>query len=158
MKQAFLLTLVLFLGTSLHAQKNKTEDVSILRPDDRSYADATNTAALIEGRGLHINSIHKSKMEGFFRDVWKAAVYKTDKGAFQVIFFDEPKQAERITVKEVREGRRFIYSFEGQPHPDPPRDVMNAGYKMFFIMRDKMFIIVNDEKLYETLKTVFQSM
>ena len=157
MKQALLLAVVLLMTVSLHAQKTESDDISILRPGDRAYAEATNTAALIEGRGLHINSIHKSKLEGFFRGVWNAAVYKTDKGIFQIIFFPEPKQAEKITVKEVRDGKRFIYSFEGQPEPDPPRDVMNAGYKNFFIMKDKLFIVVGeDEKLYETLKTIFQ--
>ena len=151
------LAVVLLIGSYALAQQKATEDISILKPGDPSYADATNTAALIEGRGLHIKSIHKSKMEGFFRDVWKAAVYKTDKGIFQIIFFPEPKQAEKITVREVQEGKRFIYSFEGQPKPDPPRDVMNAAYKNFFIMKDNLFIVVaEDEKFYATLKTIFQ--
>jgi len=155
----FIVTLAAVLLTSLviQAQKLESEDVSLMRPDDRSYADAMNTATLIEGRGIHIKSIHKSKLQGFFRDVWKAAFYKTDKGLFQIIFFDEPGQAEKITVKEVRDGKRFIYSFEGQPRPNPPGDVMNAGYKNFFIMRDRLFIVVaEDEKLYETLKAIFQ--
>ena len=157
MKRAVILIFALLMNVPAYAQKTGSKDISILGPNDRSYAEATNTAALIAGRGLHIKSIHKSKMEGFFRGVWNAAVYKTDKGIFQIIFFPEPKQAEKITVKEVRDGKRFIYSFEGQPEPDPPRDVMNAGYKNFFIMKDRLFIVVGeDEKLYETLKKILE--
>ena len=157
MNRTVIVMLALLSSVSVYAQKTESEDISILRANDRSYAEATNTAALIEGRGLHINSIHKSKMEGFFRGVWNAAIYKTDKGVFQIIFFPESKQAEKITVKEVQEGKRFIYSFEGQPEPDPPRDVMNAGYKNYFIMKDKLFIVVGEnEKLYETLQKIFE--
>jgi hypothetical protein len=157
MKRAVLVAVVLLITSLVHAQEKTREDISILRANDPSYADAINAAALFREAGLQINSVHKSKLEGFFRDVWKAALYKTDNGPFEVIFFSEAKQAEKIKVKEVRDGKRYIYSFEGQPQPDPQRDVMNAGYKIFFIMRDNMVIVVSNEKLYEKLKAVFQS-
>lgn len=155
MKRAVILIVALLMSVPAYAQKNGSKDISILGPNDRSYAEATNTAALIAGRGLHIKSIHKSKLEGFFRGVWNAALYKTDKGAFQIIFFPEAKQAEKITVKEVQEGKRFIYSFEGQPDPNPPGDVFNAAYPMRFIMTDNLFVVVSDnEDLYEILKKI----
>ena len=157
MKRAFPVIVISLLCLSVHAQKKETEDVSILRAGDPAYAEATNLASFVEERGIHIKSVHKSVMQGFFKGVWTAAFYRTDKGAFQVIFFPEPKQAEKITVKEAPEGRRFIYTFEGQPEPNPPRDTMNAGYKMYFIMSDNRMIIVDESvKLYDALKEIFQ--
>ena len=149
------LAAVLFFSFGAGAQTAVKEDISLLKPGHISYADAVNAAGRFEAAGLKINTIHQSKLQGFFRDIWKAAVYKTDKGAFEIIFFPEPGQAEKIRAKEAREGKRYIYSFEGQPHPNPPGDVFNAAYPMRFIMTDNLFVVIHDnEELYEILKKI----
>lgn len=149
-------TLLVTFGASAQAKTEK-EDVSLLKPGHISYADAVNAATRFESHGLKINSIHQSKLQGFFRDIWQAAVYKTDEGAFEIIFFPEPGQAEKIRVKEERDGKRYIYSFEGQPRPNPPADVFNAAYPMRFIMTDNLFVVVfNNEELYQILNEILK--
>jgi len=102
-----------------------------------------------------LKSIHKSKLEGFFRGTTKAAVFKTEKGAFEIIFFPESGQAEKIKSNEKRDGKRYIYSFEGQPEPNPPLDIMNAAYPVRFIAKGNWFVVVyNNEELAETLQKI----
>lgn len=145
--------LVLFLN--VWGQKSASEDISVLKPADGVYAEALNTAEILKQHGLNIQSIHRSKLEGFFRGTSKAAYFKTDKGSFGVIFFPEAGQAEKIRVDEKRDGKRYVYSFEGQPQPDPPRDVFNAAYPMRFILTGNLFVVVsNNEELYKTLKEI----
>ena len=158
MKFWTLLAVLLFVNFGANAQeKTNKGDISLLKPGHISYADAVNAATRFESQGLKINGIHQSKLQGFFRDMWKAAFYKTDKGAFEIIFFPEPKQAEKIRVKEQRDGKRYIYSFEGQPQPDPPRDVFNAAFPMRFIVTDNLFVVVfNNEDLYQILKEILK--
>ena len=155
MKSWASLAAVLIFAFGAGAQTAVKEDISLLKPSHISYADAVNAAARFEAEGLKINSIHQSKLQGFFRDIWKAALYKTDKGAFEIIFFPERGQAEKIRAKEERDGKRHIYSFEGQPHPNPPGDVFNAAYPMRFIMTDNLFVVIHDnDELYEILKKI----
>ena len=140
------LAVIVLVGLCASAQEKIVEDVSLLKPGDRAYADAVNAATIFNQHDLKIQSIHRSKLEGFFRDVWNAAVFKTDKGPFEIIFFPESDQAEKIQVTEKRDGKRHIYSFAGQPHPDPSRDFMNAAYPMDFIAKGNWFIVINDNR------------
>lgn len=135
---------IVLMSLSVRAQEMASEDISLLKPGDRAYANAVNASAMFEQQGLKINSIHRSKLEGFFRDVWNAAVFKTGKGAFEIIFFPEADQAEKITFTEKRDGKRYIYSFQGQPRPNPPADVFNAAYPMQFVAKGNMFVVIND--------------
>ena len=71
----------------------------------------------------------------------------------EVIFFPEPAGAERVRVTEQRLAGRYLYSFEGQPHPNPPGDRMDASRPMYFLMQRNWFIVVFDnEELYDALK------
>jgi hypothetical protein len=151
------LAIVLVLSLSALGQAKRADDMSLLKPSDGAYAEASNAAAIFKQLGLNVQSIHRSKLEGFFRGTTDAAFFKTDKGAFEIIFFNEPGQAEKIRVIETRDGKRYIYSFEGQPQPDPHRDVFNAAYPMRFIMIDKLFVVVfNNDDLYQVLKEILR--
>lgn len=149
------LAAIFLLNLYAVGQNSTVEDISLLKPSDAAYADAVNASAVLNEHGLKVLSIHRSKLEGFFRGVPKAAVLKTENGAFEIIFFPDPNQAEKITVKEERVGRRYIYSFEGQPQPAPQSDVMNAAYPVRFIAKGDWFVVVsNNESLAETLRKI----
>lgn len=144
MKFLTALAVIVLVGVYVGAQEKAVNDISLIKPSDRVYADAVNASAMFDQHGLKINSIHRSKLEGFFRDVWNAALFRTDKGAFEIIFFPESDQAEKIMITEKREGKRHIYSFGGEQHPSPTPVVMNAAYPITFLAKGNLFIVIND--------------
>lgn len=146
MKFLTIFGIIVLVGLCVSAQEKAGEDISLLRPSDRVYTDAVNASAVFNQHGLKVNSIHRSKLEGFFRDVWNAAVFKTDKGSFEIIFFPESDQAEKITVSEKRDGKRHIYTFAGEAHPGPTPVVMNAAYPIQFIAKGNLFVVINDNR------------
>jgi len=138
------------------AQTPRSQDESLLRSSDRAYADATEFAHFLNQQGIAVKSIHRSKLEGFFRGLYKAAFFKTDQGILEVIFFPDGG-AEKVSVTEHREGKRHIYSFRGQPQPDPSRDTINAAYPEYFIMHGGWFILTLDEKLSNAVRSLFSA-
>lgn len=136
------------------AQTPSVPDSSLLRASDDSYADATAFARFLDQHGISVKTIHRSKLQNFFRGVHKAALFKTDRGILEVIFFPY-SGAEKVSVTEHREGTRYIYSFRGQPQPVPPLDNINAAYPEYFIMHGGLFIVTYDEKTYGAVKSLF---
>jgi hypothetical protein len=130
----------------------QAQDSSILKPTDVAYAEAMEFAQFLNGKGINVKSVHRSKLESFFRGLEKAAFFRTDKGIVEVIFFSEPTGAERVRVKEQLRAGRYLYSFEGQPHPNPPGDTFDANRPMYFLMHRNWFIVADSEELSDALK------
>jgi hypothetical protein len=146
--------LVVLTCLTLAAQTRQSEDSSLLRPSDIAYADATEFAQFLNQHDITVKSIHHSKLVSFFRGVKKAAFFKTDKGILEVIFFPD-NGAERVSPTERRENGLFIYSFRGQPQPNPPGDTINAARPMYFITHGSWFIITSDERTSNAVKSLF---
>jgi hypothetical protein len=134
------------------SQASQTEDVSLLKPRDVAYAEAMEFARFLNDRGINVKSVHRSKFEGFFRGIKKAAFFRTDKGIVEVIFFPDLTGAERISVTEQRKEGWYLYSFQGQPEPNPPGDTIHASRQMYFLMSRNWFIVPDSEELYDVLK------
>jgi len=132
---------------------SQSKDSSILKPTDVAYAEAMEFAQFLNGKRITVKTVHASKLNGFFRGLEKAAFFRTDKGIVEVIFFPEPTGAEKLRVTEQRLGERYLYSFEGQPHPNPG-DTFDASRPMYFLIQRKWFIVVFDKELYDALKLV----
>src|SRR5260370_8809355 len=132
----------------------QSRDASLLRRSDIAYTDATEFASFLNQHGITVRSIHRSKLESFFRGVNKAAFFKTDRGILEVIFFPD-NGAEKVSPIEHRENKSYIYSFRGQPHPNPPGDTFNSGRPMYFIMHGGCFIVTLDEKTHDAVKSLF---
>jgi len=112
-------------------------------------------ARFLNERKITVNSVHNSKLNGFFRGVHKAAFFKTDKGILEVVFFPD-NGAEKLSLIEHRENKRYIYSFRGQPQPNPPGDIFNAAWPMYFITHGGWFIVTLDEKTFDAVKSLFK--
>lgn len=144
-------------GVAAHKTSSRTriayqsKDGSILKPTDVAYAEAMEFAHFLNGKDIKVQSVHGSKLNGFFRGLEKAAFFRTDKGILEVIFFPEQTGAEKVRVTEQRLGGRYLYSFEGQPHPNPG-DTFDASRPMYFLMQGTWFIVINNEELYDALK------
>ncbi len=133
-------------------QASKSQDVSLLKPGHVAYADAMEFARFLGDKGINVKSVHGSKLESFFRGVEKAAFFRTDKGVVEVIFFPSSTGAESVQVTEQRKNGRYLYSFRGQPRPNPPGDTIDAGRPMFFLMRRNWFIVRSSKELYDALQ------
>lgn len=144
--------LVALACSAVVAQSRQAQDASLLRSSDISYADATELARFLNQHGITVKSIHRSKLESFFRGVNKAAFFKTQRGTLDVIFFPEGG-AERVSPIERRENKRYIYSFRGQPQPNPPADTFNSARPMYFITHGGWFIVAFDERTYHAVKS-----
>jgi len=153
MRTALAGSVVALMCFALAAQTRQSSDESLLRPSDRAYPDAKEFSRFLNENGLTVTSIHRSTLENSFHGVNKAAFFKTDKGILEVIFFPD-SEAEKVSVTERRDGGRYIYSFHGQPHPDP-RDTWIAGYPEYFIAHGGWFIVTNDENLSNAVKSLF---
>ncbi len=129
----------------------QTKDSSLLRPADTAYADAIDFSRFLERHGFRVQSLHRSKFEGFFRGVNKAAFIRTDRGIIEVIFFDEAGGAGRINVTERREDGRYIYTFEGQPEP-MPNDAIDSNRPVYFMKYKNQLMITDDRELAAGLK------
>ena len=134
------------------AQAVQSQDTSMLKPTDVAYTDAMEFAQFLNARGFIVKSVHRSKLESFFLGIKKAAFFRTNKGVVEVIFFPEPTGAERIRVREQRRSGQYLYSFEGQPHPNPPGDTIDSGQPIYFLMHRNWFILIDSQELYDLLK------
>jgi hypothetical protein len=130
----------------------QSEDSSLLKPTDVAYTEAMGFARFLNGKGIVVKSVHGSKLNGFFQGLEKAAFFRTEKGVVEVIFFPKPAGAEGVRVTEQRREGRYIYSFEGQPHPNPPGDTFDASRRMYFLTHRDWFIVAHKEELYDVLK------
>ena len=130
----------------------QSEDSSILKPTDVAYTQAMEFAQFLNGKSINVKSVHGSKLNGFFRGLNKAAFFRTEKGVVEVIFFPEQRGAERVRVRERRKAGRYLYSFEGQPDPNPPGDTIDAGRPIYFLMHRNWFIVLSSKELYDALQ------
>ncbi len=130
----------------------QSKDSSILKPTDAASSHAMEFAQFLNGKGVNVKTVHGSKLNGFFRGLNKAAFFRTEKGVVEVIFFPEQRGAERVRVREQRKAGRYLYSFEGQPDPNPPGDTIDAGRPMYFLMYRNWFMVLSSKELYDALQ------
>ncbi len=151
----FLLLCCLFtvMCSGIMGQTRQPEDVSLLRSSDVAYADAMEFAQFLNEHNFKVQSIHESVLNGFFRGVEKAAYFKTEKGIVEVIFFSESNGAEKLSITEKREDKRYIYTFQGLPHPSSNGLRLNSNRPVYFVKHRNLFIVTSDEKLSNALKS-----
>ncbi len=135
------------------SQASQSQDGSLLKPGHFAYADAMEFARFLNERGINVKSVHHSKLESFFQGIEKAAFFRTEKGVVEVIFFPDPRGAEKVRVTEQHKAGRYLYSFQGQPNPEPD-DGFDADRPMYFLMHQNWFIVLDSEELYDALKRV----
>jgi hypothetical protein len=138
------------------SQDNQSQDISLLKPTDIAYADAMEFARFLNDKGFNVKSVHRSKLEGFLRGDGKAAFFRTEKGIVEVIFFPDPTGADKVRVTEQRQAGRYLYSFEGQPHPNPPGDTFDSNRPMYFLMYRNWLIVPDGKEFYDALKVALK--
>lgn len=157
--QLFLLSFALACGAVAQApqvfprpsQRSPSRDGSLMRPGDRSYEDAMEFACWLNEKGIKFLSLHRSKLDGMFPGLRKAAFFKTEQGVVEVIFFPGPASAENVIVTERRTDGRYLYSFSGYPNVEFAGG-FDSSQPMYFLMHRNWFIVPDKEELYQALK------
>jgi hypothetical protein len=138
-------------STSLATEAYQSKDSSLLKPSDVAYVEAMELARFLNEKGISVKTVHRSHFESFFRGIEKAAFFRTDRGVFEVIFFPDPKGAEKVQVMEQPGNGRYLYTFRGQPQPNLPGDTIDAGRPTYFITRGNLFMVTISKELYDLL-------
>ncbi|MCM3903725.1 MAG: hypothetical protein ND866_18645 [Pyrinomonadaceae bacterium] len=137
------------------AQSSQSQDGSLLKPEHGTYEDAMEFARFLNGAGISVKSVHRSKLEGFFQGIEKAAFFRTENGVVEVVFFPDPRGAEKVRVTEQRQAGRYLYSFQGQPNPKP-NDGFDSNRPMFFLVQRNWFMVLETEELYDSVKSALK--
>ncbi|MEP6819967.1 MAG: hypothetical protein ABJA18_10575 [bacterium] len=140
-------------ASATQTQTKRAEDISLMKSTDVAYSEALAFAAILRQQGFGVTSIHRSKLEGFFQGVNKAAFFRIGKGVIEMILFPDAEAARQIKVNMTREGQRYVYTFRGQPQPRQSGDTMNSAYPMYFITHGNAFIVTNNSELAIALTT-----
>ena len=141
---------------ALSCNPQSTEDSSLLRPTDVAYAEAMGFTSFLRDHGFKVDSVHRSKLEGFFQGVTKAAFFRTDRGIIEVIFFPDPTGAERVKATEQQKEGRYSYTFSGQPHPNPTSDLIDSAHPIYFVTHGSQFIVTHNRGIAGMLKRAFE--
>jgi hypothetical protein len=126
--------------------------LAIVKPDDPAYADAMSLARTLEAHGFIVRCTLQSKMVHFFDGQTGAALFRTDYGDFEVLFFPPSQTFASVEVIERHESNRFLYTFRGSPSAtfsgpiDSPRP-------MFFERHANQFFVTSNRQLAESVAT-----
>jgi hypothetical protein len=147
-----LLLLTASTQSSLLAQSSDCtgRDAQIqLRSANPGYVDAMELARNLIDHGFIVKCVLPSKMENLFDGQKGAAVYRTDRGEFNVLFLPKAETFDAVEVVEQKQGERYIYSFRGTPH-SPTR--MEAKKTYFIKSGNLLFVAWGDAELATSIQ------
>jgi hypothetical protein len=126
----------------LPAQSSECDDAAARKGwEDQSspvYADATDLARTLSGRGFVIECIRRSKEEHLFKDQKGAAWFKTNQGIFEVWF---------LTSTDILPGSE-LQIVEQRLNNGPPQFLIKNGNAVFHVN--------NNEQLAVLIQKAFQ--
>jgi hypothetical protein len=146
------LVAVVFVPQSVRAQDCTLRDLSAaLQPNEKVYGHALELSQDLQRGGFVVSCVLRSHWEGLFVGLVGAALYRTDRGDFEVLFLDEPDTFDQLIVHELLEGDRWVYSFEGQPKPWSTNRM--EGRKMYFVKAaHRLLVAMENEALAAALR------
>jgi len=116
---------------------------------DPVYVDAMDLARNLIDHGFIVKCVLPSKMENVFDGQSGAAVYRTDKGEFDVLFLPRAETFDAVQVVEQKQGELYVYSFRGTPY-SPMR--MEARKTYFINSGSLLFVVMDDSDLASSIQ------
>jgi len=126
------------------------ELLALIKPDDPAYADAMELAQTLHAHGVLVKCVLQSTMVHTFEDQKGAAFFKTDYGEFSALFLPKPQTFASLEIVSRAENGRFLYSFQGNPHPASPHPI-NSNHQMFFERHANLLFITSKIPLAPTI-------
>jgi hypothetical protein len=116
------------------------------------YRDAAVLSATLTKGGILVKCISRSPMEGTFEGQSGAAVYRTVRGTFQVVFLPQTRTFDRLKIIEQHNGDRYLYRFQGPPQPWPA-NLIDTAFRIYFVKdRNLLFVVDGDAELAAILQ------
>ena len=119
---------------------------------DPVYVDAMELARNLIDHGLIVKCVLASKENDQFDGQKGAALYRTDRGVFEVLFLPKTDTFDAVEVVEQRQGTRYLYSFRGTPHSPTHIDSSKPTYYIKF--GNILFDVWADAELAATIQAV----
>jgi hypothetical protein len=123
---------------------------------DPVHDDAMELARTFERHGFIVECVRSSKQARIFDGQKGAAVYKTNRGSFEVLFLPKGQTFDELEIVSESKGRDFRkYSFQGKPKIT---HTMETNSRIAFIKHENvMFEVFGDDGLAKSLEQVFQA-
>ncbi len=130
----------------MEVRQTTRRDVSYPVPDELSYAK--DFVQLLVEEGWSVQDVRHSKFNSFFRETSKAAYIKTDRGTFEVVFFDRDDEVGRLQISEEPDADANYHNYILQT---PKTDQRIEGGACYFTKRRNMLITTTDPELNKAL-------
>ena len=122
---------------------------AVIRTGDAVYPETVGLTKDLENRRYVVRCVLQSTMVNFFEGQLGAALYRTDRGDFEVLFLTKPRTFASVRLVEHTDSGRFHYRFEGSP-PARIRD-MDCARRNFFARNANQFFVTEDHQLAASL-------
>jgi hypothetical protein len=144
------------IGQSTECTARELKEAS-LPLSEPVHDQAIALADILNKKGVLVKCILGSKMVGTFEGQTGAALFRSDRGSFEVLFLPEPQTFDRLKIIERRDGGRYLYQFKGPPQPWPANLIDSASRTFFIKNRNMLFVVAKDAALAATLQEVVRS-
>lgn len=120
---------------------------------DPVHDDAMELARTLENHGFIVECVRSSKQARIFDGQKGAAVYKRNRGSFEVLFLPKGQSFDELEiVSEPKEGGFSKYSFRGKPQI--PQTMENKSRVAFIRHENVMFEVFENDSLAKSLEHV----
>ena len=121
-----------------------------LSSTDPVYVDAMELARYLLDHGFIVKCVLASKEQNQFDGQKGAALYRTDRGSFVVLFLPKAETFDAVEVVEQRRGARYLYYFRGTPRSPTHIDSSKPIYYIKF--GNVLFDVWGDAELAATIQ------
>jgi hypothetical protein len=109
-------------------------------------------AQALAAKGFIVQCVAPSKMVGMFEGQAGAALYRTNRGSFDVLFLPKPQNFDGLEIVERQDNGEYLYSFAGRPKPWPA-NLIAGPRPTFFVKHTNRLIVASDKDLADHLRT-----
>ena len=141
------------LGAIAQERCGPRELANSLQLADPAYSSAVLLQQDLSNHAFEVQCVLPSKMVGMCGNPQQgnqnaAALFRTDRGDFEVLFLPKSFVFDHVIAKEQKHGNYYHYSFSGNPHCGS----LEGPHRIYFVKRgNKMIIVFGDAELAAAL-------
>ncbi len=121
---------------------------------DPAYPSALSLFLTLKDRGISVNCVARSTMDRFLTGQIGAAIFRTDKGSFQALFFPTRQQVQEVRFSERREGDWYRHTVSTPP-PSITR-TWDSIKPEHLVRHDDVLLMITNESLAKILRDTLE--
>ena len=122
-----------------------------LQPSNPSYQDALALFLTLNDRGIFSDCVAMSKSDRLLKGQHGAAVFHTDQGLIDALFFPTRQQVQEIRIAEQQKGDSYTHTLS-TPLPHFARTWSNH-FPMYYVKHENVLLMIfKDEDLARVLR------